>query len=242
MWGIVASIAGPILGGLLGNESSENAADAQVRAGQESNATQLAMFNQNRADMAPWRDAGTNALRYLGQGAIPGGQYLKPFSMADFQADPGYGFRLAEGLKALDRTAAARGNLLSGATLKGAQRYGQDLASQEYGSAYNRYNQDQSNQFNRLAALSGIGQTTAQQVAGMGANVAQSIGQTQQGMGNARASGYVGSANALSGGLAGAYNNYQGNQLLNKLLQSPSGGGGTQYSAPWADSQPEYGY
>jgi len=56
----------------------------------------------------------------------------------DLQADPGYQFRLSEGLKALDRQAAARGGLISGGALKASQRYGQDMASQEYGQAYNR--------------------------------------------------------------------------------------------------------
>lgn len=220
----IGSIAGPIIGGLFGMEASSNAADAQIQSGNASNATQLQMYNQNRADMAPWREAGVNALTQLRSGTAAGGQFMKPFSMADFQADPGYGFRLAEGLKALDKSAAARGNLLSGGTLKGITRYGQDAASQEYGNAYNRYNQDQSNQFNRLASLSGLGQTTAQQIGVIGTNVANSIGQTQQGMGNARASGYIGSANALAGGLAGASNAYTSQGYLNALTQNRNSG------------------
>ena len=84
---------------------------------------------------------------------------MKNFGAADFQTDPGYAFRLSEGMKALDRTAASRGGLLSGATLKGAQRYGSDLASQEYGNAYNRFqanratqSQEYQNAFNRYQA------------------------------------------------------------------------------------------
>ena len=242
MWDIIGSIAGPLLGGLFGSDASENASDAQVRAGEQSNATQLQMFNQNRADMAPWREAGVNALGQISKGIQPGGNLLRPFQMSDYTADPGYNFRLSEGIKALDRSAAKRGNLLSGGALKGITRYGQDMASNEYANAYNRFNQDQANQFNRLASVSGLGQTSAQQIGAQGSSVAQSIGQTQQGMGNARASGYVGGANALSGGLSGAFNNYQSGQLLNRLFPGSGGGGGTQYSAPWAESQPEYGY
>jgi len=84
---------------------------------------------------------------------------MRNFGASDFQADPGYAFRLSEGMKALDRTAAARGGLLSGATLRGAQRYGSDLASQEYGNAYNRFqtnraaqSQEYQNAFNRYQA------------------------------------------------------------------------------------------
>ena len=82
---------------------------------------------------------------------------MRNFGASDFQADPGYAFRLSEGMKALDRTAASRGGLLSGATLKGAQRYGSDLASQEYQNAFNRYQanraqqaQEYGNAFNRF--------------------------------------------------------------------------------------------
>jgi hypothetical protein len=57
----------------------------------------------------------------------------------DQNTDPGYGFRFAEGMKGLERSAAARGGLLSGATLKGITRYGQDMGSQEYQNAFNRY-------------------------------------------------------------------------------------------------------
>ena len=84
---------------------------------------------------------------------------MRNFGAGDFQADPGYAFRLSEGMKALDRTAASRGGLLSGATLKEAQRYGSDLASQEYGNAYNRFqanrasqSQEYQNAFNRYQA------------------------------------------------------------------------------------------
>jgi hypothetical protein len=84
---------------------------------------------------------------------------MKNFGAADFQTDPGYAFRLSEGMKALDRTAASRGGLLSGSTLKGAQRFGSDLASQEYGNAYNRFqanratqSQEYQNAFNRYQA------------------------------------------------------------------------------------------
>lgn len=81
------------------------------------------------------------------------GNYQDPgdFTLEKFQQDPGYAFRMSEGLKALDRTAAARGGLISGSALKAASRYGQDMASQEYQNAFNRYNQNRtfnSNLFN----------------------------------------------------------------------------------------------
>lgn len=215
---VKSGVLGPIVGSIISGGASSKAADAQIEAGNAANATQLAMFNQNRADLAPWREAGVNALARLQTGLQPGGELYKPFGASDFQADPGYDFRLSEGLKALQRSAAARGGLLSGSMLKGINRYSQDYASNEYSNAYNRYNQNQSNQFNRLASVSGLGQTTAQQVASLGAGTAQGIAANQIGAGNAQASGYVGAANALSGGLSGATNNYMQNQLINRLV------------------------
>jgi len=52
--------------------------------------------------------------------------------------DPGYQFRMNEGMKAINASAAAKGGLQSGAALKAAQQYGQGLASQEYGASYGR--------------------------------------------------------------------------------------------------------
>lgn len=55
---------------------------------------------------------------------------------------PGFQFRLGEGMKALQRSAAAKGTLLTGGTLKGMNDYAQSSASQEYGNTYNRaYNE-----------------------------------------------------------------------------------------------------
>ena len=237
-WGAIASV----VGGILGSEAAGDAADAQIRAGQESNATQMQMYNQNRADMQPWRQSGVNALGRLDAGFQPDGDFNRTFTAEDMYSDPGYNFRLDEGRKNLERSAASRGLLLSGGALKAIGRYGQDYASNEFGNAFNRFQLDQGNRFNRNAAIAGLGQTAVQQMGQMGSNVAQSIGQTQQGMGNARASGYVGGTNALAGGFAGAQNNYFSNQLLARLPPIGGGGGGRTYSAPWSESQPEYGY
>ena len=129
------------------------------------------------------------------------GSLAKPFGTEQFQQDPGYAFRQAEGMKALERSAAARGGLLSGGTLKGIQRFGQDLASQEYGNAFNRYQVERSARLNPLQSLMGSGQSATNVQTG---NIGQSSQNEQANLmnaGQARASGYVGSANALSGAL-----------------------------------------
>ncbi|MGN6704405.1 MAG: hypothetical protein ACTHKB_15755 [Burkholderiaceae bacterium] len=153
------------------------------------------------------------------------GSLLKSFSQSDFQTDPGYQFRLSEGLKGINNSAAARGGVLSGAALKAANQYNQNFASNEYGNAYNRFNTDQSNKFNRLASVAGIGQTATNQVAAAGQNMANNVSENIIGAGNSRASSYIGGANAIGSGISGAINGYQNNQLMNRLLP----GRGTSY-------------
>jgi hypothetical protein len=157
------------------------------------------------------------------------GKYAKDFSMSDFTEDPGYAFRQSEGLKALDRSASARGGLLSGGALKGIQRFGQDLASQEYGNAFNRYQTNRSNQLNPLQSLMGAGQTATNTLTTASMQQGQNSATNAYNAGQARASGYVGQANALSGALSGVGNAAQGyaqNKMLSSYLGGIGGGGG----------------
>jgi len=128
--------------------------DAQEKAIQQAKDTQAAQ----QARLAPYSDAGRVGLDKLKSG-IESGYYTKPFSLDDFHADPGYEFRKEEGLRALDRTLNARGSLFSGAQIRGAQDYGQNIASEEYGNAYNRYNSDINNDYTRTASLANLGLT-----------------------------------------------------------------------------------
>jgi hypothetical protein len=149
------------------------------------------------------------------------GRYARDFGMADFQADPGYAFRLAEGQKALERNAAARGGLISGAALKAAGRYGQEMGSQEYTNAYNRYQTNRANQLNPLQSLAGVGQTSANTMGNAGQNFANQA--NQLGMTNAANQGNL----ALQRGNIAAtqYGNYA-NVLGNALSKYNFGGGG----------------
>jgi hypothetical protein len=167
-------------------------------------------------------------------------QFQAPTDVTE-KNDPGYQFRLNEGMKALQRSAASKGDLLSGGTAKGLERYGQDYASNEYQNVYNRslgeyqqkYNinqQNQANQFNRLASILGVGQTSAGQLQSAGQNFANSgstilnnvgsqVGNDINNAAAARASGYVGAGNAWSSGISGLGNNISQLSLLSQLLK-----------------------
>ncbi|PZX29474.1 hypothetical protein C7416_104479 [Cupriavidus phytorum] len=134
------------------------------------------------------------------------GSLTKNFSAEDFQKDPGYEFRLGEGQKALEASAAARGGLLSGAAAKALSQYNQNFASNEYQNAYNRYNQNQTNTFNRLASLAGVGQTATNATQQAGQNYANQASQNALYSGTARASAYGTGANAIGASLGSATN------------------------------------
>lgn len=205
---------------LIGSRAAGKAADVQAGAARSAAELQKEQYEQTRADLAPWRAAGEQALNKL----IPLTDYTL-FSMDTFSKDPGYGFRLAEGQKALDRSAAARGGLISGGALKAAQRYGQDMGSQEYMNAFNRYQTERAAQLQPLQSLAGVGQTTATQLGQAGQNYASNAGNLMTSGAAAQGAGYVGQANAITGGL-GTYLNYsQGNALLNALRGGGGGGG-----------------
>ena len=219
-WMMALAIGGSAL---LGASASKSAAKTQAGAADRAAELQAEQFRQTREDQAPYRTAGYNALAELQRtaGNVPG---AFKFGAGDYQADPGYAFRLSEGQKALDRQAAARGGLISGGALRAAQRYGQEMGSQEFGNAYNRaltgYNTGVASEnqlYNRQAALAGIGQTATNLVGQAGQNYANSAGNLMTGAGAASAAGQVGMSNAFTGGL-GTYLNYnQGNNLLNAL-------------------------
>lgn len=230
VWPIAAAIVGSsVIGGIASGKAAreqtkatDRATAAQERAAEKAIASQERMFERQIGLQEPFRQVGVNALPEL----VEASKY-KPFTYEDFVVDPGYRFRLQEGLKALDRSAAARGGLLGGNQLRGVTQFGQNLASEEYGNAFNRYNIGFQNRLNPLQSLAGFGQTSTATMAGQAGDLGSRLAQTYSGLGqamagniigagNARASGYMGMANALTGGL-GQYLNYQQNQDFMKL-------------------------
>ena len=225
-------------GGLAASSGAKSAAKTQAQAAADATAAQIAAADKQIALQEPFRQGGLTAqsrifellgLQDPNAPAAPTGpsadfgKYGRDFGTADFEADPGYAFRQSEGMKALERSAAARGNLLSGSTLKGIQRFGQDLASQEYTNAFNRYQVNRSNQLNPLQSLMGAGQSATNVQTGVQGQLGQNEATNLYNAGAARASGYVGSANALGSALssigqtAAMYPTYQ---AQNKFMEA----------------------
>jgi len=172
---------------------------------------------------------------------LTGSGYLtRQFTPEDFAkgVDPGYAFRFKEGLKAVDRSAAARGGLLGGNQIRGLVDYGQGSASQEYTNAFNRFQTERSNIYNNLAGIAGIGQTSANTVSNAASNLGNVLGENYIGAGNARASGYMGSANAISNAIGQGINYYNQSQMLTKAF--PQSSAGSEWNALDAFSRQQY--
>jgi len=242
-----AALGGAYLASKGSKQAAQTSADAARDASQASLGLQREMWEQGRKDQAPWLAAGTNALAQLPSMTAQPWKPAEPwrdFTMADYKQDPGYSFRLSEGLKGLDRSAASRGGLLSGAAMKGITRYGQDYASNEYGRAESRYNANQSQRldryttdqinnlsrsdvpYNRTAALAGIGQTQANSMAqnagAYGVNAGNTAAQGINAAGQAQAAGQLGQTNAWNNGINNAVSAYQQGQLMNWLRPQTS--------------------
>lgn len=214
-----------LVGGLIQNASQRQAASMQSDAAQRAIDLQSSINKQQTELNAPFYSAGITGqnrlMDLLGLGANKGaadyGKYAKDFSMADYQADPGYAFRLSEGMKQLGHTAASRGGLISGQTMKGLQDYAQGSASQEYSNAFNRYQTNRSNQLQPLGNLQNVGISAANQqsaaLGNYGANVSNLLGQ----QGQAQAAGALGQGNTINTAIGSGISAYQNNALIDQL-------------------------
>jgi hypothetical protein len=230
---VAAAIVGSaVVGGVVASKASSKAAKAQVQASQDANAAQERMFQKQMELQEPFRQGGMTAqqeiMQLLGIGgdktAAGYGSMAKAFGTDQFQQDPGYAFRQSEGMKALERSAAARGNLMSGSTMKGIQRFGQDLASQEYQNAFNRYQVERSARLNPLQSLMGSGQSATNVLTGAAGQMGQNEASNIYNAGQARASGYIGQANALNNALGQVTGYFAQQPLQNAMIKYYSDG------------------
>ena len=232
---IGGSIGGTIGTALEGNPAS-GAANAANAAAEKDIALRRQMYEDDVARRKPFYEAGVNALPGYLQGIGQGGELVRGFTMGDYQTDPGYAFRLSEGQKALDRSAAARGGLISGNALKAATRFGQEMGSQEYSNAYNRFRDTQGLRRNALAGVVGFAPTAAGSMASAGQNYAMGAGPQmyQQGVntGNAMISGQQNRESSY-GQLGSAFGKYLSSSGGNAMTTSPmtfGGGYGSGYA------------
>jgi len=255
--GLGASAAGGIASAAIGGSAAESAAQTQANSEQNAIGLQQQEWTTQQANEAPFLAAGESALSPLEADVTnpafseyPGGTFQAP-TAAQAEAYPGEQFQLSQGAQAIDENAAATGNLDSGTTGEALENYGQNLAQTDYGNVYNQalqqyatnygvWNQDTTNQVNRLQTLANTGANTAAQLGQQGQAAAATEGNELVGQGTALASGTVGAANAITGGLSGITNFAsslplysllgQQQQALNTSSYAPGGGAGSAFA------------
>lgn len=255
-------VAGSVGGAAISSSAAGNAANAQMSAAdyaaqlqyqeaQNALGFQENEWNTQQKNLAPWLQGGQQGLSQLetllgvgGNKSAPGyGSLTTPFTpptAAQAEQYPGYQFGLGQGEEALQNSAAAKGSAFSGNTQEALNNYAQNYAQQDYSNVYNQsfntFETNQANTFNRLAALSGVGQqaattlgTEGQAAASNAGNIDINLGaqegQDYQNAAAAEASGYIGSANAWSGALGGGSNSLMQMMLLSQLGGSGGSGG-----------------
>ena len=219
MCAVAGIIAGSVVGGGISAMGAESAASTQAAAAQNATNAQESMFNQQVGNLAPFRESGAGALsqlKYLqgigtpGQGqtasSAPSGGYgslNQPFNASYMQQySPAYQFQLQQGQQGVLNQDAGSQGALSGAALKDLTSFNQNYANTAFNSAFNQYQTQNQNTYNRLSSIANLGEAAASNQATGGSNYAQGIGQSLTNVGTAQAAGTVGTANAISGGIS----------------------------------------
>jgi hypothetical protein len=202
-WTTAALIVGgsSIAGGILGGSAAKKAAAQQAAAIREAAQIQERMFQQQRADLAPYREQGYVALKDI--------EAQKPYFTGRFEdyrdqyLDPSMEFRRKLGEQTTARMLNVGGGAISGNTLRGLEEFGQNLASTEYSNAFNRFQGERGQIYNTLANIAGMGQGAINTGVQASQQAAQNLGQLAVGQGQAMAAGTVGQANAYSNAFGG---------------------------------------
>lgn len=179
------------------------AGSQQAGAANKATDAQLEMFHEMQKELQPFVSGGGDALSALlgglgiGQGSLGAGPLTTPFSWSDFMKSPGYDFIKGQGIDAITNSAAARGGVFGGNTLKALDEFGTGLAAQEYWNARNAYTNDQQNLIKNLLGLTQVGESAGANVGSGAIATGQGIAGTIGASGIANSAGIAGAANSL---------------------------------------------
>ena len=196
-----ASLAGAAIQGNAAQKAAQTQADANARAQDQL----LATGQQASQQYAPYTQLGQSGVNALNAN-LP--FFQNQFNNQDLNANlaPNYAFQLQQGQGATNAANNATGGMMGGNALKGLQDYTQNYAQGAYQNAFNNYSANQTNIYNRLAGIAGLGYQGAAGTANAQLGTGTNIAQLTQGIGQAQAAGQVGQANAYAGGLSNVGN------------------------------------
>lgn len=146
---------GSIIGGAIDSSNASSAANRTTQSGVSSAGATL----QNYLD--PYVQAGLTGVNQLLLGSKPGGQFNKPFTMADAQNMPAYQFALNEGLGQIGNRAAAVGGAGSVNAQRDMINFAEGTAAQYENQAFNQWLQQNQLALNSNQFLSQLGGTAA---------------------------------------------------------------------------------
>lgn len=247
---VAAAVIGTVAAAGIGAAASANAAGDQESAAKNAQAIAQNQYQNNVSMESPYNQAGVNAtgqLQYLeGLGGAPGqaqssasggyGSLNAPFTAQTFQQmSPAYQFQLQQGQQGVRNQETGTG-ALSGSALKDLTSYNQGMANTSFNTAFQQYQEQNTNTYNRLANIANLGQSAASMTAQTGTSLAGTAAQAATNYGTAAAGGAVGVGNALSGGASNAgalWSMYGGGQQQDPYAyqqdttQIPASAGGT---------------
>lgn len=223
---IASGIAG--IGGMF---AGNKAASAQRAAAGSANRRLAAGKEEAIGFLDPYEQSGRAALSPL-TALLTGQKYddatgkmvdvSEQERMANFFQSPGYKFKFGQGMSAIEKSQAARGNLLSGGAPKELINYAQGMASDEYGTF-----------INQLMQQAGMGQNAATSQGNYAMNAASNMANMDYNAGMANANKYSNLSNAAFG-MAGL--GMQGAMFGGGGVAPPSsagGGGGGRYNSAY---------
>jgi len=214
-WGMTAVAAATVASGHMGSKAAKSAAGTQAAAADRAMELEREMFDIGREDLAPYREAGYTALQDIaGLRPMLTAQF-GPEQMAQY-LDPSMEFRRRLGEQTTARALNVGGGAISGNTLRGLEEFGQNLASTEFGNAFNRFQNERTNIYNTLANIAGMGQGAVNTGVGAGQTFAGQQTGLLTGQAAALAGGQVGAANAMGGAVQGLGNQYFLSQLMGR--------------------------
>ncbi len=214
----------------MSSKASQGAANKQFQAAQNATQLQQQIYENNQANLSPYMQQGAAANSRLSDllgtsgnsGAAGYGSLTSGFTAQDYLSnqDPGYQFQLQQGNQALTNSLAAQNGVLSGSAVKDLINFNQGMASTGYQNAWNRWNTQQGNTYQRLSGLAGLGENAAAMSGNQGIQTGANIGNTMTSGANALAAGQIGSANAYAGAINGIGNNLSQWAMLNSMQQA----------------------
>ncbi|UIY58090.1 hypothetical protein [Burkholderia cepacia] len=238
---IAAAVAGAgVVGSVISGSAAESAANTQADAANNAANLQWQQFQQMQKNLQPYMNLGTNNIQGMQDqlAKLGGMQFSFNPTQAQLEQTPGYQFTLQQGMKNTNNALAAKGLNLSGAQAKGLADYTTGLADQTYQQQYQNALQQfatnygvNTDQFNRLSGLVGLGENAAAGVGNAGLQTASNAGNILMSGANASAAGKIGAANAIGGGVS----SLGGSGLLYSLMNNGGGGGaGGFYGNPFS--------